>query len=49
MMQDWYDKMVKALQLNGKGNALNMLTPALCACSSTSIVKPPINPNPSGR
>ncbi len=48
MMQDWYDKMVKALQLNGKGErSQSRLGGTLCACSSTSIVKPPINPNPS--
>jgi len=42
MMNDWYQRMVGTLQLNGKENEPSKPTLARCACSLSSMTKPRI-------
>ena len=44
MMNDWYQRMVDTLQLNGKGEAPSRPTSARCACFLSSTRKPRVEP-----
>ena len=41
MMNDWYQRMIDTLQLNGKGERTQRRTRARCACFLSSMTKPP--------
>ena len=43
MKTEWYDRMIKALQLNGKGDARRRSMYGPCACSPSSMASLPIS------